>query len=81
MKTVMQEVLQPWVLKSSINQINAPIIDLLRKEFAEFWSYHEDWRTPLKAKFKSPEGTTDLKELKYYILIFWDPYSRPLRES
>ncbi len=81
MKTIMQEVLQPWVLKSSINQIDAPITDLLRKEFEEFPSYHEDWRTTLKAKFKSPEGTTDLKELKYYVLIFWDPYGRPLRES
>jgi hypothetical protein len=38
-----------------INQsIDAPITDLLRKEFEEFSSYHEDRRTPLKAKFKSP---------------------------
>ena len=38
-----------------INQsIDAPITDLLRKEFEEFSSYHEDRRTLLKAKFKSP---------------------------
>jgi hypothetical protein len=38
-----------------INQpIDAPIINLLRKEFKEFSPYHEDRRTPLKAKFKSP---------------------------
>jgi ribonuclease HI len=42
MKTVMQEDLQPWVLKSSINQIDAPITDLLRKEFERFSSNHED---------------------------------------
>ena len=38
-----------------INQpIGALIINLLRKEFEEFSPYHEDRRTPLKAKFKSP---------------------------
>jgi hypothetical protein len=38
-----------------INQpIDALIINLLRKEFEEFSPYHEDRRTPLKAKFKFP---------------------------
>ena len=58
MKTAIQEVLQPWVLKSSI-KIDASIIDLLRKEFEELSSDHEDWITPLKAKLISPKGTTD----------------------
>ena len=79
MKTAIQEVLQPWVLKSSI-KIDAPITDLLRKDFEELSSYHEDWRTPLKAKFKSPEGTVDLKELKDYVLSSWDPYGRSRRK-
>ena len=72
MKTAMQEVLKPCVLKSSIKnkkKIDAPIIDLLRKEFEELSSDHKDWRTPLKAKLISPEGTADLKELKDYVLI------------
>ena len=69
MKTAMQEVLKPCVLKSSIKKIDAAIIDLLRKEFEELSSDHKDWRTPLKAKLISPEGTTDLKELKDYVLI------------
>ena len=68
MKTAMQEVLQPWVLKSSI-KIDAPITDLVRKEFEELSSDHKDWRTPLKAKLISPEGTADLKERKDYVLI------------
>ena len=41
MKTAMQEVLQPWVLKSSI-KIDAPITDLVRKEFEELSSDHKD---------------------------------------
>jgi hypothetical protein len=41
MKTVIQEVLQPWVLKSSI-KIDASITDLLRKEFEELSFDHED---------------------------------------
>ena len=69
MKTAMQEVLKPCVLKSSIKKIDAAIIDLLRKEFEELSSDHKDWRTPLKAKLISPEGTADLKELKDYVLI------------
>ena len=43
------------LVSQAINQsIDAPITDLLRKEFEEFSFYHEDRRTPLKAKFKSP---------------------------
>jgi hypothetical protein len=45
MKTAMQEVLKPCVLKSSIKKkkkIDAPIIDLLRKEFEELSSDHKD---------------------------------------
>ena len=69
-KTAMLEVLKPCVLKSSIKKkIDAPIIDLLRKEFEKFSSDHKDWRTPLKAKLISPEGMADLKELKDYVLI------------
>ena len=43
MKTAMLEVLKPCVLKSSIKKkIDAPIIDLLRKEFEELSSDHKD---------------------------------------
>ena len=78
MKTAMQENLQPWVLKSSID---AATTDLLWKEFEELSSDHEDWITPLKAKFISSKGTADLKELKDYVLLSWDLYGRPPRES
>ncbi len=80
MKTAMQKDLQPWVIKSSI-KIDATIIDLLWKEFEKQSSDHEDWITPLKAKFISPKGTADLKELKDYVLLSWDLYGRPPRES
>ena len=80
MKTTMQDDLQLWVLKSSI-KIDVTITDLLWKEFEELSSDHEDWITPLKAKFIFSKGTTDLKELKDYVLLPWDLYGRPLGES
>ena len=69
MKTAIQEVLQPSVLKSSI-KIDAPITDLpkKKKKFEELSSDHEDWIIPLKAKLISPKDTANLKELKDYVL-------------
>ena len=63
------ETLCSKVINKKKKKKNAPIIDLLRKEFEKFSSNHKDWRTPLKAKLISPEGTADLKELKNYVLI------------
>jgi hypothetical protein len=60
--------LQPWVLKSSINK-NVPITIFLGIYFEELSLDRGDWRTPLKAKLVSPKGVTDLKKLKDYVLI------------
>ena len=61
--------LQPWVLKSSINKRNVPITIFLGIYFEELSLDQEDWRTPLKAKLVSPKGVADLKESKDHILI------------
>ena len=65
LKTLCSQVIN----KKKKKKIDAPIIDLLGKEFEELSSDHKDWRTPLKAKLISPEGMADLKELKDYVLI------------
>uniref|UniRef100_A0A2N9FFG8 Integrase catalytic domain-containing protein n=1 Tax=Fagus sylvatica TaxID=28930 RepID=A0A2N9FFG8_FAGSY len=60
----------------TINKRNTPITDLLKEEFEEQCLDAEDWRTPIKAKLMSPEGVTDLKTLKDYVLIAGDLYRR-----
>ena len=51
---------------------------MLKEEFEEQHLDAEDWRTPIKAKFMSPEGVADLKTLKDYVLISSDLYRRLL---
>ena len=76
-RTIVWVLLQPWVLKSSINKRNVPITIFLGIYFEELSLDREDWRTSLKSKLVCPKGMADLKVSKDHVLISWDFYCRP----